>query len=379
MNYRRKMMKYITKTLLIISLSTLLFNCGGKSDENETKKPRVAVNIAEVTSQDIQGVLGFFGNVEGNQAVKVFSTVPNRVTNIYVDIGDKVNKGKVLATISADKISDAVTQAEAGYEATLGQYNTTEAEFQRVQKLFDENVVSQSHYDAVKTQRDASKSSVKQMEAALSAARSQYQDTRIKSPITGVISMKNYELGDLAAPQMPFFEVVDMNPVKVSINVIERYLGLVTPGLDALVTVNSYPGETFSGKVSIVSPTLDAMTRTASAEIILENTDLKLKPGMFANVEIITEEKINVPVIPDYAIIEKTVLDYSGGKISTGKVNIEKFVFTVQDSIAVKKQIETGIEHKNLVEVLSGIEQGDILVTQGQHILIDSSLVNIIQ
>jgi len=372
-------MKYITKTLLIISISTLLLNCGGESDENETKKARVAVNIAEVTSQDIQGVLGFFGNIEGNQAVKVFSTVPNRVTNIYVDIGDKVNKGKVLATISADKISEAVTQAEAGYEATLGQYNTTEAEFQRVQKLFDENVVSQSHYDAVKTQRNASKSSVKQMEAALSAARSQYQDTRIKSPITGIISMKNYELGDMAAPQMPFFEVVDMNPVKVSINVIERYLGLVTPGLDAIVTVNSYPGETFSGKVSIVNPTLNAMTRTASAEIILENTDLKLKPGMFANVEIITKEKFDVPVIPDYAIIEKTVLDYSGGKISTGKVKIEKFVFTVQDSIAVKKQIETGIEHKNLVEVLSGIEQGDILVTQGQHLLLDSSLVNIIQ
>ena len=379
MHYRRKMMKYITKTLLIISLSTFLFNCGGKSDENEIKEARIAVNVAEVTSQDIQGVLGFFGNIEGNQAVKVFSTVPNRVTNIYVDIGDKVNKGTVLATIKADKISDAVTQAEAGYEATLSQYNTTEAEFQRVQKLFDENVVSQSHYDAVKAQRDASKSSVKQMEAGLSAARSQYQDTRIKSPITGVISMKNYELGDMAAPQMPFFEVVDMNPVKVSINVIERYLGLVIPGLDAIVTVNSYPGETFTGKVSIVNPTLDAMTRTASAEIILENTDLKLKPGMFANVEIITEEKIDVPVIPDYAIIEKTVLDYSGGSISTGKVKIEKFVYTVQDSIAVKKQIETGLEHKNLVEVLSGIEQGDILVTQGQHILLDSSLVNIIQ
>lgn len=372
-------MKYITKALLIISLSTLLLNCGGKSDENETKEIRVAVNIAEVTSQDIQGVLGFFGNVDGEQSVKVYTTMPNRVTNIFVEIGDKVRRGQLLATIKADKIADGVKQAEAGLEATLAQYNTTEAEFQRVQKLFDEKVVSQSHYDAVKTQRDASKSSVKQMEAALSSAKSQYQDTRITAPIAGVISMKNYELGDMAAPQMPFFEVVDMNPVKVSINVIERYLGLVTPGLDAIVTVNSYPGETFSGKVSIVNPTLDAMTRTASAEIILENADLKLKPGMFANVEIITKEKTNVPVIPDYAIIEKTVLDYSGGSISTGKVKIEKFVYTVQDSIAVKKQIETGLEHKNLVEVLSGLESGDILVTQGQHILLDSSLVNIIQ
>jgi RND family efflux transporter MFP subunit len=216
------------------------------------------------------------------------------------------------------------------------------------------------------------------MEAALSAANSQYQDTRIASPIAGVVSMKNYELGDMAAPQMPFFEVVDMNPVKVSINVIERYLGLIKPGLDATLTVNSYPGEAFKGKVSIVNPTLDAMTRTASAEIILDNSDLKLKPGMFANVEVITKEKKDVPVIPDYAIIEKTVLDYSGGKISTGKVKIEKFIFTLQDSVALKRKIETGIEHNNLVEVLSGIEPGEILVTQGQHILLDSSLVNIV-
>jgi len=378
MNYRRQKMKYLFKTFTIILLSLLIINCGGKKKSESEKTTAIAVATEEVKNQDIQGVLGFFGNISGDQSVKVFSTVPNRVTNIYVDIGDQVSKGQLLATISADKISDAVTQAEAGLEATISQYNTTEAEFQRVQKLYDENVVSQSHYDAVKTQRDAAKSSVKQMEAMLSSARSQYQDTRITSPIAGVISLKNYELGDMAAPQIPFFEVVDMNRVKVSVNVIERYLGLIKPGLTANIEVNSYPNEKFVGKVNLVNPTLDAMTRTASVEIIINNKDLKLKPGMFANVEVITKQKTNVPVIPDYAIIEKTALDYSGGKISTGKVTIEKFVYTVHDSIAVKRQVETGIENNNLVEITSGLEAGDIIVTQGQHVLLDSSLVNIV-
>ena len=163
-------MKYLLRTLLVLSISLIIINCGGKAEEEAEKVTPIAVETAEVTNQDIQGVLGFFGNIEGEQSVKVFSTVPTRVTNIYVDIGDKVRKGQILATVSADKISEGVTQAEAGYEATHAQYNTTEAEFQRVQKLYDENVVSQSHYDAVKTQRDATKSSVKQMEAALSAA-----------------------------------------------------------------------------------------------------------------------------------------------------------------------------------------------------------------
>jgi len=378
MNYRRQKMKYLFKTFPIILLSLLIINCGGKKKSETEKTTAIAVATEEVKNQDIQGVLEFFGNVSGDQSVKVFSTVPNRVTNIYVDIGDRVSKGQLLATINADKISDAVTQAEAGLEATTSQYNTTGAEFQRVQKLYDENVVSQSHYDAVKTQRDASKSAVKQMEAALSAARSQYQDTRIASPIAGVISMKNYELGDMAAPQIPFFEVVDMDPVKVSINVIERYLGLIKRGLTANIEVNSYPNEKFVGKVTLVNPTLDAMTRTASVEIKINNKDLSLKPGMFANVEVITKEKTNVPVIPNYAIIEKTALDYSGGKISTGKVTIEKFVYTVHDSIAVKQQVETGIENNNLVEITSGLKTGDIIVTQGQHVLLDSSLVKIV-
>ena len=371
-------MKYLFKTFTIILLSLLIINCGGKKKSELEKTTAIAVATEEVNNQDIQGVLEFFGNISGDQSVKVFSTVPNRVTNIYVDIGDRVSKGQLLATINADKISDAVTQAEAGLEATQSQYNTTEAEFQRVQKLYDENVVSRSHYDAVKTQRDASKSSVKQMEAMLSSARSQYQDTRIASPIAGVISMKNYELGDMAAPQIPFFEVVDMDPVKVSINVIEKYLGLISPGLTANIEVTSYPNEKFVGKVTLVNPTLDAMTRTASVEIKMNNKDLRLKPGMFANVEVITKEKTNVPVIPNYAIIEKTALDYSGGKISTGKVTIEKFVYAVRDSIAVKRQVKTGIVNNNLVEITSGLKAGDIIVTQGQHVLLDSSLVKIV-
>lgn len=371
-------MKHISKIILIVIFSLIFINCGGSSTEDTEKVDPIAVKTAVIANQDIQGGLNFFGNIEGNQSVKVYSTIPNRVTNIYVNIGDNVKKGKVLATVKADKISEAVTQAEAALEAATAQYNTAEAEFRRVQKLIDENVVSQSHYDAVKTQRDAAKSNVKQAESMYATAQSQYQDTRITAPISGTISKRNYELGDMAGVQLPFFEIVEMNKVKVTINIIERHLGKVKPGQTANLMVNSHPDEIFTGEITIVNPTLDDLTRTARAEIIFDNPELKLKPGMFANVEVIVAEKNDVPVIPEYAIIEKTTLDYSKGKISTGKVKIEKYVFTIQDTIALKKKIETGIEHNNLVEVLSGIESGERLVTQGQHVLLDSSLVHIV-
>ena len=166
-------MKQTFKILSVFLIFTFIVGCGGNKSEELNETPPIAVKALEVSVQDIQGVLGFFGNIEGSQAVKVYSIIPNRVTNIYVDIGDEVQKGQVLATVSADKISEGVIQAEAAYEAATVQYDIAEAEFQRIQKLFDENVVSQSHYDGIKAQRDAARSTVKQAEAGLSAAKSQ--------------------------------------------------------------------------------------------------------------------------------------------------------------------------------------------------------------
>jgi multidrug efflux pump subunit AcrA (membrane-fusion protein) len=134
----------------------------------------------------------------------------------------------------------------------------------------------------------------------------------------------------------------------------------------------------FIGTIEKVNPTLDPMSRTASAEITLANPQMQLKPGMFANVEVLVESHDNSVIIPKYTIIEKTALDYEEGRLTTGRVKVNKYIFVIQDSIALRRDVETGFEQRNQVEILNGLEVSESLVTQGHHQLIDSSRVMII-
>ena len=372
-------MKTIIIHLFLFVTVLLLINCGGsQSDITNDVVKGIPVNIITANTGSIENIVKFFGNVKAEQAVTIHSTIPNRIVKQNADIGDFVAAGDILAVIDSEKIFQAVTQAEASLEVSKAQYRTAKAEWDRAQRLYVENVVSQSHYESIQAQHDAAASNVKQLEAVLSTAQSQLNDAEISSPITGVISYRALDVGDVAVPQIPLFKVVKMDPVRVHINVIERNVGKIQIGQKARIIVDSYPGIVFWGKVALVNPTLDPMSRTSSAEIKVENTDLKLKPGMFARVEVITDIHENIIVIPKHIIVEKTALQYEEGRLSAGQVKVNKFVFVVKDSLALKHTIETGYERGNDIEILSGIDPGVFIVSRGQHQLIDSSKVEII-
>ncbi|RKY55592.1 MAG: hypothetical protein DRP89_02975, partial [Candidatus Neomarinimicrobiota bacterium] len=235
-----------------------------------------------------------------------------------------------------------------------------------------------SQFDAIKTQKETAKATVNQLIAGLTSAKEQLNDTYIKAPISGIVSMRNFNLGDQTSPQMPVFIIVKMNQVKININIVENQVGIIKEGQTAHVHVNSYPKKVFEGKVSKVYPTLNPMTRTALTEIIVDNEDLKLKPGMYANVEIVTDTHENVLLVPKYAIIENTNLEYLGGELRNTKINVDKYLFIIEDNIANKVKIKTGIENSDFIEVTEGLRENDKVVTMGQYQLSDSSKVYIV-
>lgn len=370
--------------LYLIILFTPIFivfltHCGSKGTANAAKEKEVfPVQVTRVVQGNVECRIAYLGNLEACKEIEVYSTIPTRVTELKVDVNSWVNEGDLLAVVDNVKVRQGVLQAEAGLKSAQAQFENIDTEWKRIQKLYKENAVSKSQYDIVKSQRNAAKAAVNQMQAALKSAKEQYNDSFIKAPISGFVSMRNYYSGDQTNPQIPIFTIVQMDTIKIKIDIVEAQISQVKAGMKAYIQVDTYPGEIFVGKVNKVYPTINPMTRTIPCEIVIDNSDLRLKPGGFARVEIVTDEHNNVLIIPKHSIIEKTSLEYLGGEIRNTRINIENFVFVVQDSIALMQRIQTGLVSDNKVEVLAGLSLGDTIITIGQYNISDSSLVKVI-
>lgn len=360
-------------------LIVFLTHCGSKGTANAAKEKEVfPVQVTRVVQGNVERRIAYLGNLEACKEIKVYSTIPTRVTELKVDVNSWVNEGDLLAVVDNVKVRQGVLQAEAGLKSAQAQFENIDTEWKRIQKLYKENAVSKSQYDIVKSQRNAAKAAVNQMQAALKSAKEQYNDSFIKAPISGFVSMRNYYSGDQTNPQIPIFTIVQMDTIKIKIDIVEAQISQVKAGMKAYIQVETYPGEIFVGKVNKVYPTINPMTRTIPCEIVIDNSDLRLKPGGFARVEIVTDEHDNVLIIPKHSIIEKTSLEYLGGEIRNTRINIENFVFVIQDSIALMRRIQTGLVSDNKVEVLAGLSLGDTIITIGQYNISDSSLVKVI-
>jgi membrane fusion protein (multidrug efflux system) len=215
--------------------------------------------------------------------------------------------------------------------------------------------------------RDASQAKLKEMEAILEQERNHLKDTTIVAPFRGEISRKYVDAGAFVSPSSPptpLVNLVHTETLKIVANVLEKDIPLLKPGMKAKVQVDSYPGRVFEGRVEKINSALDLSTRTLQAEIYILNSDRSLKPGMFANVEVVLLEKPQTLVIPREAVIE------AGGEMS---------VFVVEGKQAFQKPITLGYEQDRLVEVLKGLNEGDQVVIKGQQLIKDGSTIRVIE
>jgi RND family efflux transporter MFP subunit len=375
-------MNSVKMHLIILTIIGLLFlnQCDRPKAVQNTQKERIyPVQVEQVIRGNIEQRIAYLGDLEAYKEVKVYSTIPTRITDMSVDINNQVKTGDILAVVDNIKIRQAVIQAEAGLQSTQAQYENILTEWKRIKKLYSESAVSQSQYDAINAQKEAAEAAVNQTKAGLKSVKEQLNDSYIKAPISGIISTRTYNVGDQTSPQMPAFTIVQMDKIKINIDIVESQIEQIAVGQKAYIKVDTYPGEIFNGMVNTIYPTINPMTRTVKCEIVIENPDYQLKPGGFARVEIVVEQHNDVLLVPKYAIIEKTSLEYLGGEITHTRVKTEKYVFVVKDTIAKIQEVDTDIMSDNYTEVTSGLESGDLIVTIGQYDLSDSSLVEIVE
>ncbi len=368
------MQRRLVYALLLGALLVWVAGCTGNKGKAE-EVVSVPVEVTAVQSGRVVQSLTFNGDVEAEFEVKVFSKIPDRIEKYFVDEGSVVRAGAPIARIFAATIEQGVRQAEAGLSAARAQEANVAVEYERAQRLFKENAMSKQQYDLVVTQYEAAKAGLEQAQAGLLAARSTLADATITAPISGIIGKRYYEAGDMANPAMPVATVVQMERVKITLDATENDLGKIRLGQEAEIQVRSFENETFSGKISKISPVLDPMTRMASVEVLVNNPERRLKPGMFARVRILTGVIENTIAVPRYATVEKSVIERIDGE---DEVVTRYQVFVVEGEKAVERLLQVSyVDHVQLA-VSGGLQIGDRLVTVGQGSLRDGTPVKII-
>lgn len=333
---------------IIISLFVIgLTACGSKKDSQSTvngsgdEKPKV--KIEKVVSRDVEQVYEFTATVEPIVKNNINPTTPGRIRKIFVEIGDKVSKGQKLAEMDAVNLVNLETQID-----------NMRRIYNRVSELYSVGGASQQELDNAQLQLTVAESNLKNLQ----------ENTSLISPISGIVTARNYDDGDMYSGQLPILTVMQINPVILKINVSETFFSKVKPGMPVNIALDVYEGELFQGKVSLVYPTIDERTRTFAAEITLSNQNSKVRPGMFARVNINFGVQNRV-VVPDQAIVKQAG---SGAR----------YVYIYKDGQVSFKQVELGRRMDTEYELISGVESGSDVVVSGQVKLADGATVEVV-
>jgi len=348
-----------------------LHSCAPGGNEDAVEEA-IAVNVARAVRGDLDQTIRLSGDVLAGRSVRLFGQIPDRLTDVLVDVGDQVQRGQTLARIRDDGVQAGVEQFEANLRAAQVTLANLQDEYARSQRLHDAGAVSNQTLESVRTQLEATRAQQEQLQAALAAARASLQNAVITAPFSGVVAERYLEAGDMAGPGFPVFRLVNMQTVKVSTEISQERLGLVNPGMPARVTVSSYPGQIFVGEIVSIAPVLDPMTRMTRIEIQLENRDGRLKAGMFAEIRLVISAVVAGILVPIDGLRDEYRYVISSGQPSSGAYgstdsSVEAEVFVAVAGRAVLRLVKIGVVGEEMVEIREGLNVGEAVITVGKY------------
>lgn len=332
--------------LAALCLTGLLSACSGGSKTQEIKDEKPKVKLASVTTRPVDQVQEYTATVQAYATNHIAPSSPVRIEKIYVEVGDRVGKGQKLVQMDA-----------SGLKQLKLQLDNQATEFTRIDELYKIGGVSKSEWEASKMTLEMRQTSYKNM----------LENTALVSPISGVVTARNYDSGDMYGGGTPVVTVEQIMPVKLLINVSESYFTRIAKNSTVSVKFDVYGEDEFEGKVNLLYPTIDPTTRTFVVEIRLDNRDMRVRPGMFARVTLNFGTADHV-IIPDKAIIKQAGSD-------------ERYVYVYQDGVVYRRVVQLGRRMNDEYEIVSGIDHDARVVISGQYqsSIKDSVRVEVVQ
>jgi membrane fusion protein (multidrug efflux system) len=306
---------------------------GGAAGRPQPQLPLVAV--ARVSRDSIFDAVEALGTAQANESVTLTAKVTDTVRRVNFEDGDYVEAGTVLIELTNQEEEAALAEARANLE-------DVESQLRRLEDLSSRGLTAASELDVARSRAAANRARLNSVVARLS-------DRLILAPFSGLLGFRQVSPGTLLSPNTPITSIDDISVIKLDFTVPETFLGTMTPGARIVAKSVSFPGREFEGTVRTVGSRVDPVTRAITVRALIENADRALRPGMLLTVEVVTAER-QALVVPESAVFQ---------------VQNRAYVYLADGDTARQQQIEVGGRRFGVVEVLSGLEEGDLVVVEG--------------
>lgn len=345
-------MKRLIYTALIIAVSLTGCKQGTNNAPQATSEKAEVVKVIQLNTQKVKHTIEYQATLQPFEEIHLAPASPGRIDLINVEVGDRIKKGELLVQMDRTQLHQAEIQLK-----------NLATDFKRLDTLQKVGSIAQQQYDQIKTQYEVAKSSVEFLT----------QNTRLTAPFNGIVSGKYFEAGEMyssvpntAAGKAAILSLVQIDKLKAVVALAENYYPSIRPGMETTITTDVYPGKTFTGRITLVHPTINSVSRTFEAEITIDNQSGLLRPGMFSRVTLSPGEA-EALMLPALA-----VLKMQGSN--------ERYLFVEKNGVAKRISVTMGQRYNDNVEVLSDdLKQGDNVIISGQARLLDGMKIQVIK
>jgi membrane fusion protein (multidrug efflux system) len=306
----------------------------------------VPVETARVTVGPIERRLTAVGSLRSNESVVIRPEIAGRIAEFRFQEGERVEKGQPLVVLDDSVWRAVVEQAQAALELS-------QANHDRAVDLLERKV-------GTTKARDEAFSQMRVDQAELELARARLDKSTISAPFDGVVGLRKVSVGDFVDAGAEIVNVEQIDPLKADFRVAESYLGAVRPGQRIELGVDAFPGQAFTGEVYAIDPLIDEAGRSILLRAKLPNPDHVLRPGLFARITLVLNEREDAIQVPEQALVPQ---------------GQDQFVFKIEDGKAAFTKVTTGIRREGMVEIVEGLAPDDEVVTAGQLKIRDGAAV----
>lgn len=361
--------------LFVAAVSGTVFASCSKGESaagtQEAQDEAPVVKIEKVYETDVMQKGVYTSSVEADITNNISSSTPNRIKELTVDVGMAVSKGEklvVLDDVNLVAYETQVTNAQASLDNAKANLDNVQTNYDRALELYKIGGGTKQNVDAMETQLITAKNQYNAAQSALQSAKRTLQNARentiLTSPITGVVTARNYDPGDMTGT-LPILTIAKIQPVKVVSNISESEFSKIKKGMEIDCTFDTYGDEVFKGVVTQISPTIDTSSRTFGIEVTVPNANNRILPGMFGRISVNFGNERHV-VVPDLAVVKQP-----------GSGN--QYVYVYKDGKVSYNKVELGQRIGTSYELLSGVEDGDEVVISGQSKLVNGMEVRVMK